>query len=94
MPTRPANTFGLSVGLERLAKLILVADHAVSNGGKMPGQEVVRKYGHKLADLMDAADAAATYTHNIDAFFGIWEYFQDYTVPDSFLKTRKIWSLT
>lgn len=51
--------FGLSVGLERLAKLILVADHAISNGGQMPGQDVVRKYGHKLADLMDAADAVA-----------------------------------
>ncbi len=51
--------FGLSVGLERLAKLILVADHAISNSGAMPDQKVVRQYGHKLADLMDAADKIA-----------------------------------
>lgn len=232
--------FGLSVGLERLAKLILVADHAISNAGQMPAEKVVRLYGHKLGSLMDAvvtvaaknaltlgyprpaaaisariiecldafADAGrgryanfaalgdpnlgqeepirrwwgevaelilkehyydkpiqkrvegnaevvdalmspvtmvlhinetgdamqdvltssirtgqtelvqrygryytltvvrwlsevfseltqlACYTHNIDAFFGVWEYFQGYTVDDSFLKTRKNWPLT
>jgi hypothetical protein len=48
--------FGLSVGLERLAKLILVADHAIANAGRMPEQQVVRRFGHKLADLMDAAE--------------------------------------
>src|SRR6185312_6445731 len=52
--------FGLSVGLERLAKLILVADHAISNNGQMPAEDVVRRYGHKLIDLMDAAHTAAT----------------------------------
>jgi hypothetical protein len=48
--------FGLSVGLERLAKLILVADHAISNGGAMPAEKAIRQFGHKLANLMDAAD--------------------------------------
>jgi hypothetical protein len=51
--------FGLSVGLERLAKLILVADHAISNGGQMPDERTVRKFRHKLVDLLNAADAVA-----------------------------------
>lgn len=51
--------FGLSVGLERLAKLILVADYAVSNRGQMPDENVVRKFGHKLVELEKAADAVA-----------------------------------
>jgi hypothetical protein len=51
--------FGLSVGLERLAKLILVTDHAISNGGQMAEQKVVRKFGHKLIGLLNTADAAA-----------------------------------
>ncbi|MCV7440814.1 hypothetical protein H7K33_01080 [Mycobacterium paraense] len=48
--------FGLSIGLERLAKLILIADRAISDGGALPNQGVVRKFGHKLAALTDAAD--------------------------------------
>ena len=52
--------FGLSIGLERLAKLILVADYAISNGGAMPAEKVLRKYEHKLAALMDAADQVGT----------------------------------
>jgi hypothetical protein len=51
--------FGLSVGLERLAKLILVADHAISNGGQMADQKVVRKFGHRLIHLLNTADGAA-----------------------------------
>jgi hypothetical protein len=51
--------FGLSVGLERLAKLTLVADHAVSNSGAMPPEKIVRQYGHKLMSLMDAAASIA-----------------------------------
>ncbi|WP_316233485.1 hypothetical protein [Bradyrhizobium sp. SZCCHNPS2010] len=51
--------FGLSVGLERLVKLILVADYAISNGGKMPQESVVRSFGHKLVALVDAAEEIA-----------------------------------
>jgi hypothetical protein len=51
--------FGLSVGLERLTKLILVADHAISNGGQMPEEKIVRKYGHKLIELTNEADLKA-----------------------------------
>ena len=46
--------FGLTVGLERLAKLILVVDHAISNGGTMPEEKVIKRYGHKLVSLLDA----------------------------------------
>src|ERR1700744_6232637 len=49
--------FGISIGLERLAKLILVADHAISNSGQMPDEKVVKKFGHKLVALSNAADA-------------------------------------
>jgi hypothetical protein len=52
--------FGLSVGLERLAKLILVADHAIANHGQMPEEQVVRRFGHKLANLMNAVDTVVT----------------------------------
>ncbi len=47
--------FGLTIGLERLAKLILVVDHAIKNGGTMPKEKVIKKYGHKLARLLAAA---------------------------------------
>ena len=45
--------FCLTVGLERLTKLILAVDHAISNGGTMPDEKVIRKYGHKLVSLLD-----------------------------------------
>jgi len=51
--------FGLSIGVERLAKLILVADYAIDNGGTLPGQAVVRRYGHKLGALIEDADRIA-----------------------------------
>lgn len=51
--------FGLSIGIERLAKLILVADFAMDNAGALPGQTVVRKYGHKLKALIDDVDQIA-----------------------------------
>jgi len=49
--------FGLSVGLERLSKLILVADFALDNGGKMPEENEIRKFGHKLIGLAGAVEA-------------------------------------
>jgi hypothetical protein len=51
--------FGLSVGLERLAKLVLVADHAISNAGAMPRQDVIKQYGHRLRTLVDKSDEVA-----------------------------------
>lgn len=49
--------FGLSIGLERLAKMILVAEFAMANNGRMPEEKEVRKFGHKLIDLAKEADA-------------------------------------
>ena len=48
--------FGLSIGIERLAKLILTADHAIDNAGALPGQAVVKRFGHKLLDLTAKVD--------------------------------------
>jgi hypothetical protein len=51
--------FALSVGLERACKLILVVDHAIAKG-KFPTNQEVRRYGHNLLDLMNAADKVAS----------------------------------
>lgn len=51
--------FGLSVGIERLAKLIYVADYAMANGGRMPSEQRIRDFGHRLRDLVAAADRVA-----------------------------------
>ncbi|TJU99919.1 MAG: hypothetical protein E5Y12_22505 [Mesorhizobium sp.] len=48
--------FGLSIGIERLAKLILVADYAIESGGKVPEQKIVSKFGHRLEELLDAVE--------------------------------------
>ncbi len=44
--------FCLSIGIERLAKLALVADYAIENSATMPSQEFLRNYGHNLANLL------------------------------------------
>jgi hypothetical protein len=51
--------FNLSVGLERLGKLILVADHAITTGGLMPEQKLVSKYSHRLGEIINAIDEVA-----------------------------------
>lgn len=51
--------FGLSIGIERLAKLILIADHAITNKGSLPDQAVVKKFGHKLGELIAKAHEIA-----------------------------------
>lgn len=48
--------FGLAVGLERLAKLILVANHAISHNGQMPEERTIRAFGHNLKELMNEVD--------------------------------------
>lgn len=52
--------FELSVGMERLAKLILVVDYALTNGGKLPDESYVRGYGHLLEKLFKAVEQART----------------------------------
>lgn len=51
--------FGLSIGIERLAKLILIADYAIENAGVLPSQTVVRRYGHRLKSLLDQVERIA-----------------------------------
>ncbi|HVY77066.1 MAG TPA: hypothetical protein VG898_01005 [Solirubrobacterales bacterium] len=51
--------FALSVGLERGCKLSLVVDHALEHEGKYPSNEQVKRYGHDLSSLLEAADGVA-----------------------------------
>jgi len=51
--------FGLSIGIERLAKLILVVDHVLCYAGKLPDPIAIKEYGHELAKLIKEADAIA-----------------------------------
>jgi hypothetical protein len=45
--------FALSIGLERLAKLIVVADYAITHGGRYPTNRELRDFGHDIAALLD-----------------------------------------
>jgi hypothetical protein len=56
--------FGLSIGIERLAKLILIANHVLDHAGSLPDQEDVRRYGHKIGLLVSEADRIAA-KHNL-----------------------------
>ena len=48
--------FGLSIGLERLAKLTLVADFAIEHGGRLPEESLIRGFGHQLVKLLDMVE--------------------------------------
>ena len=48
--------FGLSIGAERTAKLIIVAAHAIENSGSFPTNSVLRNIGHNVSDLFDRCD--------------------------------------
>lgn len=50
--------FELSVGLERLSKLILVVEFSLLNEGAMPDEKHIRKFGHQLNNLFAAVDLA------------------------------------
>ena len=45
--------FGLSIGLERLAKLILISDHAINHSGTFPTNDELRETGHDIERLLD-----------------------------------------
>lgn len=47
--------FGLSIGLERIGKLIFLADHAV-NQGRFPGNRDLRAIGHDVISLLDICE--------------------------------------
>jgi len=44
--------FGLSIGLERIAKLIIISDYAITNSGKFPSNDILRNVGHDIATLL------------------------------------------
>ncbi|MDR4467858.1 MAG: hypothetical protein MRJ68_06090 [Nitrospira sp.] len=48
--------FGLSIGLERIGKLIVVANHAIQNNGNFPTDSDLRKIGHELRKLLSTCD--------------------------------------
>lgn len=52
--------FELSVGMERLAKLILVVDYALTHAGKLPDEKHVRQFGHDLKSLFAAVEQVCT----------------------------------
>jgi hypothetical protein len=46
--------FGLSVGIERLAKIIFVADYATQHDGDFPTDNILRsQFGHEIVKLLD-----------------------------------------
>jgi hypothetical protein len=47
--------FGLSIGLERLAKLVWLIDECVTRGGKFPTDGDLKKLGHDILALLDKA---------------------------------------
>lgn len=49
--------FGLSIGLERLGKLIIVADYAIGHRGSFPTDADLRKIGHNLQDILTRCEA-------------------------------------
>ena len=49
--------FELSIGLERISKVIYLADYAINNKGYFPSNDELRKPGHKIKMLLDECDA-------------------------------------
>ena len=56
--------FSLSIGIERLAKMILIADYVLDHNGALPDQGSAKKYGHNLSKLIDLAGEIAE-KHNL-----------------------------
>jgi len=47
--------FGLSIGIERLLKVILILDHMATHGANPPERSAVRAYGHDILGLIERA---------------------------------------
>jgi hypothetical protein len=50
--------FQLSIGVERLLKVVLILDHMAANGLATPSRKVLRDFGHDLVDLHRQVAAA------------------------------------
>jgi hypothetical protein len=51
--------FQLTIGIERVLKLILVVDFMLDNNGQFPDDKYVRSKGHDLSALIDSAKSVA-----------------------------------
>lgn len=49
--------FGLSIGLERLGKLIIIADHATQHSGSFQTDDDLKQIGHDLRRLLPGCEA-------------------------------------
>jgi hypothetical protein len=53
--------FNLSIGFERAAKLIYIADYAINNAGKFPSNDILKStIGHDLDQLFSYVEAVST----------------------------------
>lgn len=68
--------FELSIGFERVLKLVLILDHMARNKLVPPDSKTVEDYGHKLRSLFDATKAVCA-THGVTAL----ETFQADSLP-------------
>lgn len=48
--------FALSIGLERMGKLAIVADHAIKHAGVFPTDKKLRAIGHNIESLLDKCE--------------------------------------
>lgn len=51
--------FALSIGFERSGKVAVVVDHAIRHDGRFPEERAVRRFGHRIADLLATMDAVS-----------------------------------
>jgi hypothetical protein len=49
--------FNLSIGFERLFKVIVIIDHMLSNSLSVPNKKQLQAYGHNIIDLYDTCEA-------------------------------------
>ena len=68
--------FELSIGFERVLKLVLILDHMARNQLVPPDSKTVEDYGHKLRALFDASKVVCA-TRNVTALDG----FQSDSLP-------------
>ncbi len=61
--------FELSIGFERVLKLVLILDHMARNQLVPPDSKAVEDYGHKLCALLDAARSVCA-VRNVTALDG------------------------
>lgn len=52
--------FKLSIGFERVLKLVLILDHMARNQLAPPDSKAAENYGHKLRALFDTAQISRT----------------------------------